>query len=188
MEGASDYLTGKFLVAMANMPDPRFMKALILICGHDENGAMGLVINRSLLSLTFNDLLDNLKIKSEQDFADIKLYFGGPVEVGRGFVIHSNDYHHESTVRINDNVSLTATADILRAIVDGKGPRKMLLALGYSGWGAAQLDKEIVANGWIVTDFSEDVLFSVHIDEKWDRALALAGINADMISLEGGSA
>jgi putative transcriptional regulator len=188
MEDPSNYLTGKFLVAMAGMPDPRFVKALILICGHDENGAMGLVINRPLMSLTFNDLLDNLKIDAPQDFANIKLHFGGPVEVGRGFVIHSNDYKHESTVRINDDVSLTATADILKAIVDGKGPNKMLLALGYAGWGATQLDQEIVANGWIVTDFSQDVLFNVPIDVRWDRALALAGIKADMISLEGGRA
>ena len=108
--------------------------------------------------------------------------------MGRGFVIHSNDYKHESTVRINDDVSLTATADILKAIVDGVGPSQMLLALGYAGWGAAQMDKEIVANGWIVTDFSHDVLFNVPVDVRWDRALSLVGINADMISLEGGRA
>ena len=188
MVDRSNYLTGKFLVAMPNMPDPRFAKALILICGHDENGAMGLVINRPLLSLTFNDLLDNLKIDAHQDFTSIKVHFGGPVEVGRGFVIHSNDYKHESTVRINDDVSLTATADILKAIVDGVGPSQMLLALGYAGWGAAQMDKEIVDNGWIVTDFSHDVLFNVPVDVRWDRALSLVGINADMISLEGGRA
>jgi len=182
------YLTSKFLISMPTMPDPRFTKAVILVCGHDDHGAMGLVINKPLLSLTFSDLLENLKIEAAGDFSHIKLNFGGPVEMGRGFVVHSTDYSHESTILINPHVGLTATADILRAIVNGEGPTKMLIALGYSGWSSGQLDKEIVANGWLTTDLNEDILFSTDIDQKWENSLALVGIKPEMLSLEGGSA
>lgn len=188
MEDNSKYLTGKILIAMPSLPDPRFSKAIVLICGHDDNGAMGLIINRPLLSLTFNELLQNLKIESHSDYNFLKLYFGGPVEMGRGFVLHSPDYRHESTLSISPLVQLTATSDILRAIVNGEGPRKALLSLGYSGWGSGQLEKEIVANGWLVSDLDDSILFDVDVDQRWGKSLINCGIRPEALSLEGGSA
>ena len=183
-----DPFTGKLLVALPSMGDERFRKALVLICGHDEKGALGLIINRPLPTLTFQDLLDNLKIAPQGDYGDLKVHFGGYVEMGRGFVIHSTDYASPSTVPLTEELSLTATVDIIQAIVDHAGPKELFLTLGYAGWGKEQLEQEIIHNDWLVVDATKKLIFQTDLSQRWVEALRLQGIAAHMISLEGGSA
>ena len=182
------YLAGQILIAMPGMPDPRFAKSVIYLCAHNENGAMGLVINRPLEAPTFPDLLEQLDI--DEPGADIGtvLRFGGPVEQGRGFVLHSTDYERAGTTFVDANVALTATIDILRAIAEGHGPRNRLLALGYSGWGAGQLDQEMLANGWLHCTADEALLFDDDLHNKWERAMAKIGIDPRMLADDAGHA
>ena len=144
---ASGYMTGQLLIAMPNMADPRFARTVIYLCAHSDEGAMGLVINKPMPQITFVDLLEQLEIETEGTVEDQMVHFGGPVESGRGFVLHSGEFQREGTMMVDDVVGLTATIDILRAIAAGDGPDKHLLALGYAGWGPGQLDGEIQANG-----------------------------------------
>jgi putative transcriptional regulator len=181
-------LVGQLLVAMPGMRDPRFAKTLVYICAHSPEGAMGLVINRVLESLTFGDLLEQLGITPPPAEHAINIHFGGPVETGRGFVLHSPDYKQEGTLVVASDVSLTATVDILRAIAAGRGPRHRLLALGYAGWGPGQLDGEIRANGWLHVAADEDLVFDPNLDSKWDRAMAKIGIDPRMLSDAAGHA
>lgn len=181
------YMTGRCLIAMPGMPDERFDKTLIYMCAHGPEGAMGLVINKPMDSISFPDLLEQLEI-TPSDGEGIEVLFGGPVETGRGFVLHSPDYVHDATLIVDDEVALTATVDVLRAIADGGGPRQSLLALGYAGWGPGQLDDEIKANGWLSVDADTDLLFDTSIDEKWDSAMAKLGINPIMLSDTAGNA
>ncbi|MDX2028065.1 MAG: YqgE/AlgH family protein, partial [Alphaproteobacteria bacterium] len=134
------WLTGQFLIAMPSMPDPRFAHAVIYICSHGPNGAMGLIVNRLFGEANFGILLDQLDIKASGDVPDMPVHFGGPVETSRGFVLHSSDYMREGTLRIDDSISMTATVEILQDIVAGKGPERLLMALGYTGWSGGQLD------------------------------------------------
>ena len=143
---------------------------------------MGLVINRVLESLTFTDLLEQLGIEGTAVQPSSAVHFGGPVETGRGFVLHSPDYRQNGTLSVADDVSLTATVDILRAIAAGEGPRRHLLALGYAGWGPGQLDGEIRANGWLHVAADEELVFDAGLDSKWDRAIAKIGIDPRMLS------
>lgn len=182
------YLTGKLLVAMPYMADSRFEHAVIYICGHDEYGAIGLLINKLLNSLTFNDLLAQLDIASVSSARDVQMHNGGPVEVSRGFVLHSNDYQSDSTVRISENFCITATLDILKTLAQGKGPRKFLLTLGYTGWGANQLEQELQDNFWIVVDPSEEIVFNSALDFRWRAAMAALGVDPLTLSLESGRA
>ena len=137
------YLTGQLLVAMPQMRDPRFMRSVIYMCAHSIEGAMGLVVNKLVDNVSFPDLLDQLNIQTGPLENEIFVHFGGPVETGRGFVLHSSDYVQDATLVIDENVGLTATVDILKSIAEGNGPDRSLLALGYAGWGAGQLDEEI---------------------------------------------
>jgi putative transcriptional regulator len=182
------YLAGQLLVAMPGMQDPRFVKTVIYMCAHNADGAMGLVVNRALSALTFTELLEQLDITVSAVDETNKVHFGGPVETGRGFVLHSPDYVQDGTLVVNDTVALTATVDILRAIATGGGPRRHLLALGYAGWGAGQLDMEIRANGWLHVDPDEDLVFGDRIDAKWDLAMAKIGIDPTMLSENAGHA
>lgn len=143
---------------------------------------MGLVINRTLESLTFDDLLEQLQIAPPPTERAIDIHFGGPVQTSRGFVLHSPDYKQDSTLVVADDVSLTATVDILRAIAAGRGPRHHLLALGYAGWGPGQLDGEIRGNGWLHVAADEALLFDRHLDSKWERAMTKIGIDPRMLS------
>lgn len=181
-------LVGQLLVAMPGMRDPRFSKTVIYMCAHSPEGAMGLVINRTLESLTFGDLLEQLEITPPPSERAINVHFGGPVETGRGFVLHSPDYKQDGTLVVADDVSLTATIDILRAIAAGRGPRFHLLALGYAGWGPGQLDGEIRANGWLHVSSDDALLFDRNLDSKWERAMSKIGIDPRMLSDEAGHA
>ncbi|MBK8174111.1 MAG: YqgE/AlgH family protein [Rhodospirillales bacterium] len=181
-------LVGQLLIAMPGMRDPRFVKSVIYICAHSAEGAMGLVVNRTIDSLSFADMLKQLGIEASDIQPTIRIHCGGPVETGRGFVLHSPDYKQDGTLVVAADVSLTATTDILRAIAGGEGPRRHLLALGYAGWGPGQLDGEIRANGWLHVAADDDLVFDQDLESKWERAMAKLGIDPRMLSEEAGHA
>lgn len=183
-----DWLTGQFLIAMPAMPDPRFAQSVIYICSHGPEGAMGLVLNRLFGEADFRMLLQQLNVPSSEQTPDLPVHFGGPVEMGRGFILHSGDYAQEGTMRIDDKVSLSATIDILRAIARGNGPAQVMMALGYAGWGAGQLDAEMKANGWLTAPADEAILFDAMLETKWERALAKLGITPSTLSEMAGHA
>lgn len=176
------------LIAMPGMQDPRFEKTVIYMCAHNADGAMGLVVNRALESLSFPDLLEQLGIETGCSGGQINIHFGGPVESGRGFVLHSRDYLQDATMVVDDDVALTATIDILKAMAGGQGPHQSLLALGYSGWGPGQLDSEIMSNGWLSVPADDDLVFGHDLDGKWERAMGKIGIDPRMLSDDAGHA
>ena len=182
------YLDGQLLLAMPGMRDPRFERTVIYMCAHSAEGAMGLVVNKPLESLTFPDLLEQLGIEVAGGGAQISVHFGGPVESGRGFVLHSAEYTQEATMVVDGDIALTATVDILRDMASGAGPRRSLLALGYAGWGPGQLDSEIMANGWLHVLPDDDLVFGPGLESKWGRAFGKLGIDPLMLSDEAGHA
>lgn len=183
------HLDGKLLIAMPGMGDPRFDKTLIYMCAHSEDGAMGLIVNKPAVDLQFSDLLEQLEIAPVESFRPIEVHFGGPVEHGRGFVLHSKDYIAEdSTLEVNDDFGMTATLDILEDISQGNGPDACLLALGYAGWGPGQLEDEIRANGWLTCDAEAELIFSNDNNTKWTAAIESLGIDPRLLSAEGGTA
>lgn len=182
-EPTTGYLTGQLLVAMPTMADPRFHRAVIYVCAHSSEGAMGLVINKPLNDLRFADILNQLKITPRaSSCAQIHVHRGGPVEVQRGFVLHTTDYQKPGTVVVNNDIALSATTEVLRDIAEGQGPHHNLMALGYSGWGPSQLDEEIKRNAWLNVSTDPGLLFSEGTDNKWDLALARLGIAAHHLS------
>ena len=182
------FLTGQLLVAMPQMLDDRFVKTVIYVCAHSEEGAMGLVINKILEDIDFPDLLDQLDLNMPSSEKEIRVHFGGPVESGRGFVLHSSDYQQDATMVIDEEIALTATTDILRDIAEGEGPNNCLLALGYAGWGPGQLDSELQANGWLSVNSDLGLIFSNNPNKIWQGALAKIGIDVSMLSGEAGHA
>lgn len=190
------FLDGQFLIAMPSMEDGRFAHTVVYVCAHSEEGAMGIILNQSASNLTFADLLQQLGIIEEGDPirlpspADRMLvHRGGPVETGRGFVLHTDDFFIESsTLPIDDGICLTATLEILKAIAEGRGPEQALLALGYAGWAPGQLESEIQANGWLTAPADPLIIFDQDNASKWERALALIGIDAGMLSSDIGHA
>ena len=185
---SSKFLDGKLLLAMPNMTDPRFERSVIYLCSHDASGAMGLIINRGFDNLTFPELLDQLSIEAGEDIEDVLVHNGGPVEPGRGFVLHSADYVQDSTLIVSETLALTATVDVLTAIAKGHGPLHSLLALGYAGWGGGQLEKEIQANSWLTAEGDEEIIFYTELEQKWLRAMTMLGIDISMLSMEAGHA
>lgn len=192
----SSYLDGQMLIAMPSIGDPRFERSVIYLCAHSENGAMGIIVNKKSPMISFADLLDRLEVIPEEDrislppdIRDLQVQFGGPVEPARGFVLHTSDYFsNDTTLPIDERVALTATLDILRAIAGGEGPRRVLLALGYAGWGPGQLESEIHHNGWLHCTADEDLLFDSDLDAKYTAALAKIGVDPSMLSAEAGHA
>src|SRR5688500_1945565 len=182
----SDGFAGQLLVAMPQMQDPRFAKSVIYLCAHTPEGAMGLVLNKLVDSITFPDLLEQLSIEPAISGEEIRVHFGGPVESGRGFVLHTADYQREGTLPINSGIALTATVDILRDMARGAGPRQTLLALGYAGWGPGQLDAEIQANGWLQVPADEQLVFGQELEAKWELAMAKLGIDFGLLSSDAG--
>ena len=182
-------LAGQLLVAMPQMLDQRFARSVIYLCAHSEDaGAMGLVINKLLNSLTMGELFAQLDISPSRIVDSRPVHFGGPVEAGRGFVLHTSDYNEEATLVVDGNIAVTATLEILRAIGKGQGPRHSLFALGYAGWAPGQLDAEIQANGWLSVAADDDIVFDPDQDGKWRRALAKLGIDLSMLSTDAGHA
>ena len=185
----SGYLTGQLLVAMPTMADPRFHRTVIYVCAHSAEGAMGLIVNKPLNDLRFTDILGQLKITPRSNTcSQIHVHRGGPVEVQRGFVLHSADYQKTGTVIVDDDIALSATTEILKDIADGYGPNRNLMALGYAGWGPSQLDEEIKRNAWLSVPADAGILFSDGYDHKWDMALARLGIAAHRLSTQVGHA
>jgi putative transcriptional regulator len=192
--GENGFLDDQFLIAMPGMKDDRFARAVIYMCAHSEEGAMGLMINQTQ-QMRFPDLLVQLGILNEQQAIrlpsktrDFVVRNGGPVDRSRGFVLHTGDYKVESSLPVSQDICLTATVDILRAISTGRGPRHALMALGYSGWGAGQLETEIAENGWLTCPATPDLLFDADIDRKYDRILASIGIDLAHLSHVAGHA
>ena len=182
------YFTGQLLIAMPGIMDERFYKTVIYICAHSEDGAMGLILNHIMTGISFQELLEQLEIDGVTTSIDPPIHFGGPVDVGRGFVLHTNDFKQEGTIKVDEKIFLTSTMDILKAIAKGDGPRKSLLALGYAGWSAGQLDEEIRANGWLQAPADDDLLFGADQRSKWEKSIAKIGINPVMLSGESGHA
>lgn len=193
---AVGFLDGQLLVAMPGIGDPRFERTVIYVCAHSADGAMGLVINKPADGITFGELLTRLDIVGEGDpitfdrtLAERHVQFGGPVETGRGFVLHSADYSSdEATLPIDERIALTATLDVLRAIAAGRGPRRSIMALGYAGWGPGQLESEIQRNGWITVPADDDIVFDENLESKYDRAMRKIGIDLTKLSGQAGHA
>ena len=183
-------LAGQLLIAMPQMQDHRFMRSVIYVCAHGSEGAMGLVINKLVDNppVKMSELMAKLGIDVGGLRGDSRVHFGGPVESGLGFVLHSDDYKEEGTLVVGNNMALTATLDILRAIGRGEGPKKCLLALGYSGWGPGQLDAEIQANGWLHVDADETLVFDRDLKDKWQTAIAKIGVDLSALSGDAGHA
>lgn len=181
------FLSGQFLLAMPGMGDPRFERAVIAMCVHDEDGALGIGLGRIMPRITFHDLLKQLDI--EPGVApDVAIHAGGPVEPQRGFIIHSNDWGGEGSVHVAGKWVLTATLDILRAIAEGRGPTRWLVALGYAGWGAGQLEQELCSNGWFATAGSEELLYECDVGSRWASAFSSAGIDTRLLNAGFGTA
>ncbi len=195
-DGDDGYLDGQLLIAMPLMSDKRFARSVIYLCAHSEDGAMGLIINQRASHISFPDLLKRLNILPAEDedslsneIRTMEIHVGGPVESGRGFVLHSSDYFATgSTLPIEDGVCLTATIDILKAIVTGEGPNRAMLALGYAGWSPGQLESEIQSNGWLNCPADIDLIFDHDIEDKYTRALAKIGIDPSHLVGDAGHA
>ena len=190
------YLDGQMLIAMPSMRDERFTRSLIYVCAHSSEGAMGIIVNQPAGNIKFPDLLVQLEVIPAADLiqlprraGEVKVLKGGPVETGRGFVLHSADFFIEnSTLPIDDGICLTATLDILKAIARGGGPHSALLALGYAGWAPGQLETEIQENGWLHCSADPELIFGSDIDTKYTKALKKLGIDLAMLSSEAGHA
>lgn len=183
------FFSGQLLIAMPGISDPRFDRALILICAHDAQHAMGLAVNRPVEGLTVPDLLARLDIKSSIVLPPDLVLVGGPVERERGFVVHTDDYHGEHTLGVGAGLALTATREVLEAMAGREPqPRRSLLALGYAGWGAGQLEAEIKENVWLTCEPDEELVFGADYERKWARALAKIGVDPDRLSSVAGRA
>ena len=184
------FLAGKLIIAMPTMSDPRFKRSVVCICAHNEDGAIGIIINKIIESLSFSKIIKQLKLNKNMTKNDYKdhIYFGGPVETERGFILHSADYSSENSTSINSEISMTASTEILQALIDGNGPNKSIVALGYAGWGPGQLDTEIQSNAWLSVESDLELVFSAKTAEKWDMALEKIGVNPALLSTEAGRA
>lgn len=172
-----EHLTGQLLVATPDMPDPRFAKTVIFMVKHDDGGAMGLVVNRVVAAGPIADLLKGFGVDGEGIRGNIRVLYGGPVQPYFGFVLHSTDYVNDATMVVNRAYALTSELEILRDISDGDGPRQSLFAMGYAGWGPGQLENEIARTDWYVAPAEPDILFDDDFDTKWERAIALSGLD-----------
>ncbi|MGP8231887.1 MAG: YqgE/AlgH family protein [Methylovirgula sp.] len=192
----SEYFDGQFLLAMPGMTDDRFARSVVYLCAHSDEGAMGIVINRRAPSLNFSELLIQLEVIAPDEAirlpahaGTVPVLRGGPVETGRGFVLHSNDFYIDnSTLPIDGGVSLTATIDILRAIAKGSGPDRAILALGYAGWSPGQLEDEVQNNGWLTCPADAALIFDTPLEARYDMAMRKIGIDPGFLSAQSGRA
>lgn len=182
-------LTGKLLIAMPGMVDPRFAHSVVFMCAHSPEGAMGLILNKPTGDLHLHDLLEQLQIAPGPEMLNRPVYFGGPVESGRGFVLHERGYHSSiSTLDVDEGFAMTATMDILEDLAQGRGPLKAMIALGYAGWGPGQLEGEIAQNGWLTCEADAALVFDQPDATKWEAALKTLGIDALALSADAGRA
>jgi putative transcriptional regulator len=189
VEQGESFLEGKLLIALPGMGDERFAQTVIYMCAHSAKGAMGIVINKPIPGLTFAEVMKQLEIETKPLAGELPILYGGPVETGRGFVLHSGDYEgSESTLSVSQDVSLTATLDILRAIAEGRGPKKVLFALGYAGWAPGQVESEFQTNGWLHCESDPALIFGVSPEAKWLNALQRLGIGPSGLVADTGRA
>ena len=180
---------GQYLIATPSLGDPRFAGTVVLLCSHDASGAMGIVINRQKQNLSISDLLDHVGVEGEVRVADSAVLEGGPVDIDRGFVLHSPDWFTtKNSKRVSPQIGMTSTKDVLQALVTDKAPERAVLAIGYAGWGAGQLEAEIADNAWLVCGGDESLVFGEDLDGKWAEALARIGVRPEQLSAMGGSA
>ncbi len=189
------YLDGQLLIAMPGMSDPRFERSVIYMCAHSEQGAMGIIINKATPMMSFGELLSQIDLGPEDggepppELMQMPVLFGGPVEQGRGFVLHTSDYFtDDSSLPVAENIALTATVDILRAMARGEGPQRAVLALGYSGWAPGQLENEIQHNGWLTCQADEELIFGLDFNDRYNAALRKLKIDPGMLSSDAGHA
>jgi putative transcriptional regulator len=190
-------LDGHFLIAMPNMPDERFHRTVVFICAHSDDGAMGFIINRPQ-GMRFSELIGKLDLENSARISaagsasgepvEFPVLSGGPVDTGRGFVLHTDDYHSQSTMPVSDELCLTATVDILRAINEGRGPERGIMLLGYAGWAPGQLEEEMAANSWLSCPASDEIVFDAFTDDKYERVLEMMGVKPAMLSMQAGHA
>ena len=185
------FLSGKLLLAMPGMADPRFERAVIALCVHDENGAVGIGVGHKRAGITFRGLLHQLDIEPGKA-PDCAVHHGGPVEPGRGFILHSSDWGGQDTLHVNGDkgelFAMTGTIDVLRAIAEGRGPKQWIAALGYAGWGEGQLDEEMTRHGWFAARGDTNILFDTPTDERWAASFKAAGIDPRLLASETGAA
>ena len=181
------YLVGQLLLAMPGISDPRFSRAVIAMCAHDDRGALGIGIGSIVPNIRLHDLLEQLELEPGSA-PNVAVHHGGPVETQRGFVLHSQDWGGEDSVLVGDRWSLTSTLDVLRAISEGRGPTQFVVSLGYAGWGEGQLEEELTRHGWFATPASDALLFETQADARWARAFADAGIDARLLASTTGHA
>lgn len=183
-----DYLAGQMLIAMPNMGDPRFDRSVIFLCAHDEDHAMGVIVNKPLDDVDMSELLEQLEIAPQEDADETPVFFGGPVQTERGLVLHTLDYRLDTTLALGDGLGLTASRDILIDIAGREPkrapPRRFLLAIGHAGWGPGQLEKEIAMNAWAHCEPDEEIIFNGAHDALWKRALQKLGVTSAMLSTE----
>ncbi len=183
-----DFLAGQLLIAMPNMGDPRFEHSVVFICAHDEDHAMGVIVNKRIADIDLDELLRQLEIEPSEEASETPVYFGGPVQTERGLVLHTLDYRLDKTLAVAPDLGLTATKDIL-ADIGGKHPRRpapraFLLAVGHAGWGAGQLEQEITMNAWVHCEADETIIFGGAENASWNRALGKLGVTSAMLSPE----
>ena len=187
-------LTGRILIAMPAMQDPRFTRSVVLVCAHSEEGAMGLILNRAMPDVSFAELLEQLEIAPDAELGPVEVRFGGPVEPARGFVLHllpeerEEDDEEDGVLRIGPRLAMTTSRDILVDIAQGDGPEAAVLALGYAGWGPGQLEDEMAANGWLTGESGDELIFAPADSPKWDIALKAQGIDPSTLSTMSGRA
>lgn len=181
------YLTGQLLLALPGMADPRFDRAVIAMCAHDEQGALGIGIGAVVANIGFHSLLEQLEIEPGKA-PDAPVHFGGPVEPQRGFVLHSLDWGGQESVQVGEKWALTGTLDILRAIAEGNGPSRWLSALGYAGWAAGQLDDEMTRHGWFTAEGDTAIIFETEADQRWPAAYRKAGVDPALLAHDAGHA
>ncbi|HVF95237.1 MAG TPA: YqgE/AlgH family protein [Sphingomonas sp.] len=181
------FLSGQFLLAMPGMHDPRFEHAVIAMCSHDEDGAVGIGLGAVIQGLTLHDVLDQFEI-AHGTAPDAPIHFGGPVETRRGFVVHSPDWGGQDTIDVAGRWALSSTIDVLRAIAEGSGPSRWVVALGYAGWGAGQLEDELASPGWVTVTGDDALLYDVPAPSRWARAFSAAGIDPRLLVSDVGNA
>lgn len=182
-------LTGQLLVAMPGMGDPRFAHAVIFIADHSDKGAMGLIVNKPATDVSVSDVLDSIDAGTDPADCELPVHMGGPVETGRGFVLHSDEYQSTmQTMRMGEGFAVTATQDILDDIAAGQGPARAMLMLGYAGWGPDQLESEIAQNGWLTCAATRETVFELPNEEKWSAALRSLGVDPLSLSAAAGRA
>jgi putative transcriptional regulator len=192
MSAGSINLTNQFLIAMPGMAGETFSGSVIYMCEHTEKGALGLVINKPI-DIKLKNLFEKVELTLDRDdLADAPVYFGGPVQTERGFVLHErlgeNGGHYNSSLQIPGGLEMTTSKDVLEALSHGAGPKKVLVTLGYSGWGAGQLEEEMRRNSWINVGAAPEIIFDTPVEQRYDKALSLLGIDARMLSQEAGHA